>query len=68
MKRKKDMEKLDATSNGCGWRCVVCDERRIGRIEGDVGERWSVLVWGRGGWWVGGLMGKEGRGRDLDVV
>ena len=49
-------------SNECGWRCIVCDERRVGRIEGDVGERWSVLVWGRGGLVGGWVKGYSGRG------
>ena len=47
-------------SNECRWRCIVCHERRSERIKGDVGERWSVLVWGRGGLvggWVKGYIG-----------
>ena len=49
-------------SNECRWRCIVCHERRVIRIEGDVGERWSVLVWGRGGLVGGWVKGYIGRG------
>ena len=49
-------------SNEFRWRCIVCHERRVVRIEGDVGERWSVLVWGRGGLVGGWVKGYIGRG------
>ena len=40
----------------------MCHERRPGRIEVDFGERWSVLVWGRGGLVGGWVKGYIGRG------
>ena len=48
--------------NRYGKRYSVCCERRIWRNDGEVGERWSVLVWGRGGLVGGWVKGYIGRG------
>ena len=45
-------------SNECGWRCIVCDERRVGRVEGQCWREMGCAGLGEGGgWWVDGLRG-----------